>query len=123
MSDKIVVLVTCGSEEEARSIARELVHNRSAACVNILANPVRSIYRWKGSVEEAEERLLIIKTTRRHFRGVQSAIARLHSYEVPEVIALPITAGSKDYLEWLADAVAEPQKKKGGAHGKGRRRK
>src|SRR5271169_4538324 len=106
MSDKIVVLVTCASEKEAERIARAVVEARLAACGNVLRAPVRSIYRWKGKVESAKEFLLIIKSSRRRFAQLQKAIRRLHSYEVPEIIALPIAAGSRDYLAWLAESVA-----------------
>jgi len=111
MTDKLVVLVTCRSAKEAERIARGLVAARLAACGNILRSPVRSIYRWKEKIESATEALLIIKTSRRRFREVQAAIKRLHSYEVPEIIALPIAAGSEGYLSWLAESVA-PQKKR-----------
>jgi periplasmic divalent cation tolerance protein len=111
MTEKLVVLVTCRSAKEAERIARSLVEERLAACGNILRSPVRSIYRWKEKIESATEVLLIIKTSRRRFREVQAAIKRLHSYEVPEIIALPIAAGSEGYLSWLAESVA-PQKKR-----------
>ncbi len=105
MTDKIIVLVTCGSAKEARCVARALVERRLAACVNILATPVQSIYRWKGRIESAKESLLVIKTSRKRFKPLQGAIQRLHSYEIPEIIALPVTAGSRDYLNWISDSV------------------
>ena len=105
MTDKIVVLVTCGSAKEARRIARSLVEQRLAACVNILEVPVRSIYRWKGKVESEKETLLIVKSSRKRFPALQNAIERLHSYDVPEIIALPIESGSRDYLAWLAESI------------------
>ena len=108
MTDKIVVLVTCGSAKEARKIARALVEQRLAACVNIFPTPVQSVYRWKGKVESAKECLLSIKTTRRRFAALQRAIRRLHSYDTPEIIALPIAAGSLDYLAWVAESVLGP---------------
>ena len=111
MTDKLVVLVTCRSTKEAERIARNLVETRLAACGNILRSPVRSIYRWKEKIESAREVLLVIKTSRRRFPKLEAAIKRLHSYEVPEVIALPITAGSKSYLSWLAESVAPRQKR------------
>lgn len=110
MTDKLVVLVTCRSAKEAERIARSLVQKRLAACANILRSPVRSIYRWKGKIESAREVLLIIKTSRRGFSKLQAAIKRLHSYEVPEIIALPIAAGSQSYLSWLAKSVASRKK-------------
>jgi periplasmic divalent cation tolerance protein len=88
-----------------------LVEARLAACGNILRSPVRSIYRWKEKIESAKEVLLLIKTSRHSFPAVQAAIKRLHSYEVPEIIALPIAAGSHSYLSWLAESVA-PRKKR-----------
>lgn len=100
MTDKIVVLTTCGSEEEARKVAHGLVEGRLAACVNV-APGVHSIYRWKGSVEEAGEWLLVIKTRRDLFPGVREAITRLHSYELPECVALPVADGSEAYLAWI----------------------
>ena len=105
MTDKIVVLVTCGSRKEGRKIGRALVKARLAACVNVLQAPVESIYRWKGSVDTAKEFLLIIKTSRARFAAVAKAVKRLHSYDVPEVIALPIEKGSREYLAWLEECV------------------
>jgi periplasmic divalent cation tolerance protein len=110
MTDKIVVLVTCGSAKEARKIARALVEHRIAACANILASPVHSIYRWKGTVESAKEFLLIIKTTKARFPKLKAAVKRLHTYDVPEIIALPITAGAKNYLTWISDSVVSAAK-------------
>jgi periplasmic divalent cation tolerance protein len=110
MTDKLVVLVTCRSAKEAERIASRLVQTRLAACGNILRSPVRSIYRWKEKIESAREFLLVIKTSRRRFPELQAAIKHLHSYELPEIIALPIAAGSQGYLSWLADSVA-PRKK------------
>jgi periplasmic divalent cation tolerance protein len=109
MTDKIVVLVTCGSVREARMIANALVEQKLAACVNILTAPVHSIYRWKGKVESAKETLLVIKSTRKRFAALRRAILLLHSYEVPEILALPIAAGSRDYLTWIADSVRTPR--------------
>jgi periplasmic divalent cation tolerance protein len=105
MTDKIVVLVTCGSAKEAGRIARSLVEQRLAACVNILEVPVRSVYRWKGSVESAKELLLVIKSSRKQFAELERAIKKLHSYETPEIIALPIERGSREYLAWLAESL------------------
>jgi periplasmic divalent cation tolerance protein len=103
--DKIVVLVTCGTASEAERIARELVKRRLAACVNLLESPVRSIYRWRGKVENAPEYLLMVKTSRKRLAELQREVERLHSYDVPEVIALPIAAGSEKYLAWLDEIV------------------
>jgi periplasmic divalent cation tolerance protein len=104
MTDKRIVLTTAGSEEEAQKIARHLVEHTLAACVNIIPQ-VESIYRWQGKVEEAREWLLIIKTTAAAFEPVRQAIAKLHSYELPECICLTIEDGSPGYLEWIADSV------------------
>jgi periplasmic divalent cation tolerance protein len=105
MTDKVLVLVTCGSRKEARKIARALVGQRLAACVSEIGVPVASTYRWKGKIESANEFLLLIKTTKKRFAAVRDAVRELHSYEVPEIIALPIAAGSRDYLGWIADSV------------------
>ena len=98
-------MVTCGSAREARKIARALVERRLAACGNVVEAPVRSIYRWKGKVESAKEYLLLIKTTRKRFSALQGEVKRLHSYDVPEIIALPIAAGSAEYLRWVSECV------------------
>ena len=103
--DKIVVLTTCGSAREVRRIARKLVQTRLAACVNVVRSPVESIYRWKGKVESAKEVLLVIKTSAKKFPQVERTIRELHSYDVPEIIALPVVAGSRDYLAWLNDSL------------------
>jgi len=100
MTDKIVLFVTCAGPEEARRIATHLIESRLAACVNLLP-PVRSIYHWKGAIEEGEETLMIIKSARPVFEQLKAAIIRLHSYEVPEIIALPIVDGSAPYLAWM----------------------
>lgn len=99
------VLVTCGSLPEARRIARRVVAARLAACVNIVGAPVESIYRWKGKVEKAREFLLLMKTTAPRLAALEREVQRLHSYDVPEFIALPVTAGSRAYLRWLAGTV------------------
>ena len=82
-----------------------LVERRLAACVNEIGAPVRSVYRWKGKVETAEEFLLVIKTTKRRFAALRAAIVELHSYDVPEIIALPVVEGSRAYLDWIAGSV------------------
>ncbi len=108
MTDKIVVLVTCWSRKEARKIARTLVERRLAACVNEIGIPVASTYRWKGRIESAKEFLLVIKTSRKRFAALRGAVRELHSYEVPEIIALPIVVGSDAYLKWIGDSVKTP---------------
>jgi periplasmic divalent cation tolerance protein len=111
MSQSIVVFVTCASLAEARRIARSVVESRLAACANLLPGQVESIYRWKGRVERARERFLVIKTTRAKFPALREAILRLHSYDVPEIIALPIAAGLPAYLAWIADSVSAQKKR------------
>ena len=105
MTDKIVVLVTCGSAREARKIARPVVAKRLAACANIFSGRVESVYRWKGKVESAREVLMVIKSSRKRFPALEQEIRRWHSYEVPEIIALNIERGSRGYLEWIAESV------------------
>ncbi|MGH9683270.1 MAG: divalent-cation tolerance protein CutA [Candidatus Acidiferrales bacterium] len=106
MTGKIVVLVTCGSAREARRIARTIVERRLAACANLISTPVESIYRWKGKMESAKEFLLVIKATRKRFVALRNAVQNLHSYDVPEIIALPVSAGSQKYLGWIDESVA-----------------
>ena len=101
-SESIVVLVTCGSEEEALNIAHSLVDERLAACVNLIS-PIRSIYRWEGKIWDEKEWLLIIKTGRERFEELEKKVKALHSYSVPEIIGLPIVEGSSSYLEWLKE--------------------
>jgi len=98
-------LVTCPSRVVARRIARTLVTRRLAACVNLLPG-VESVFRWRGKIDQSREVLLLIKTTRRRFSSLAQALARLHPYDVPEVIALPVTAGVAPYLRWVARSVS-----------------
>ena len=104
MTDKRLVLSSAGSQEEARKIAHALVERRLAACVNIVPG-VESIYRWQGKVETAAEWLLQIKTTAEAFPLLRDALAELHSYEVPECIALVVEDGGVSYLEWIEESV------------------
>jgi periplasmic divalent cation tolerance protein len=99
-----VILVTTGSEEQAVSIARALVSERLAACVNIVG-PVRSIYRWRDAVSDDREYLLIIKTRATLYIKVETRVRQLHSYEVPEVLALNADRGSPPYIKWLLDST------------------
>ena len=108
MTDKVVVLVTCGTRREAKRIASRLLEKRLAACVNLLDAPVRSTYRWKGKVETVAEHLLLVKTSRKLLSALGAEVKRLHSYEVPEVIALPIASGSPAYLRWLDECLRRP---------------
>jgi periplasmic divalent cation tolerance protein len=104
MTDKIIVMTSTGSGDEARRIADALVERRQAACVNILKG-VESIYRWKGKTEEAQEWMLLVKTTTDVFDKVCETIRELHSYELPECISIPIADGRADYMKWIDDSV------------------
>jgi len=104
MGEHIVVLITSSTESEAVQIARALVESRLAGCVNIIQG-VRSIYRWQGNVEDEAEVLMIVKTKRGLFDELTRKVKELHSYTVPEIISLPITEGSGEYLEWLDGAT------------------
>jgi periplasmic divalent cation tolerance protein len=104
MTDKRLVLTTCGSIEEARSIAHTLVERQLAACVNIVPH-VESVYRWEGEIETASEWLLVIKTTSEAFDRVRETLTTLHSYELPECIEIGVDDGSAAYLEWIGESV------------------
>jgi periplasmic divalent cation tolerance protein len=104
MTDKRIVLCTTGSEDEARKIARHLVEQRLAACVNVVPQ-IESIYRWQEKVESGTEWLLLIKTTLKQFPSVRNAIQELNSYDLPECIAISIEDGNAAYLEWIAQSV------------------
>lgn len=102
---EIIVFITASKEDEAVTIARALVEDRLAGCVNIVRN-IRSIYRWQGNIEDDQEVLMIAKTKTKLFNALEKKVKELHSYTVPEIIAMPIVTGSKDYLKWLNDATA-----------------
>lgn len=102
--DQIVVLITAGSEAEATTIARALVEKELVACVNILPG-IRSIFQWEGKVTEEQEVLLMAKTVSKVFQEVAATVKSLHSYSVPEVIALPIQEGLPEYLNWIFDVT------------------
>ena len=102
MSQPIVVLVTCGSEEEALKIANALVEEHLAACVNIIS-PIRSIYRWEGKIWDEKEWLLIVKTQSHRFGELEKKVKSLHSYAVPEIVSLPIVECSSSYINWLEE--------------------
>ncbi|MGH7915203.1 MAG: divalent-cation tolerance protein CutA [Candidatus Binataceae bacterium] len=117
-----IVLVTAGAERQARSIARRLVNERLAACVNIIG-PVRSVYRWRDAIEDEPEFLLLIKTRASLLRRMERRVIELHSYEVPEVLALAPTGGSAAYLGWLLEAtMSKPLRAKARATGSRRGR-
>jgi len=99
-TDRIIVLITAGSEEEAHKIAESLVNGKKAACVNIVPR-VDSLFWWEDKLDSARESLLLVKTKASLFPEIVELVKRTHSYEVPEIIALPIIAGSEDYLKWL----------------------
>jgi len=99
-TDSIIVLITAGSEEEAHRIAESLVKGKKAACVNIVPG-VDSLFWWEGKLDSARESLLLVKTKASLFSEIISLVKEIHSYEVPEIIALPIIGGSEDYLKWL----------------------
>jgi len=97
---KIVILITTGSEEEAHRIADQLLNQRKAACVNIMPK-IDSLFWWQGKLDSAQESLLVIKTKASKLKEITELVKKVHSYEVPEVIALPIVGGNEDYLKWL----------------------
>ena len=102
MSDISVVLVTAGNSDEALTIARTLVEESLAACVQIIPR-IRSVYRWKGEICDEEESLLIMKTPTQLFPLLQDRVRQLHSYEVPEIVAFPLSLGLPDYLNWVIE--------------------
>jgi periplasmic divalent cation tolerance protein len=109
MLETVVVLCSCSDPEAARSIANALVEQRLAACVSILP-AIESVYRWQEKIESANEALLLIKTTSGHFAALQEKILELHSYDTPEIIALPVVAGLEKYLRWLGEQVSSPDR-------------
>jgi periplasmic divalent cation tolerance protein len=106
MSEYVQVITTVGSKEEGQQIARALVERRLAACVQIIG-PITSVYYWQGAIEESEEWLCLIKSTRTRYAEIEAAIRALHSYETPEILAVPVTAGCAAYLSWLDAAVID----------------
>jgi len=105
-----VVFVTCGTLVESRKIARGVIQKRLAACVNVLLSPMNSYYTWKGKPEVAREYLLVMKTSSKRLEELEKEVKLLHSYEVPEFIALAITGGSRAYLSWLKQSVGRLQR-------------
>ncbi len=113
MTDKVVVYTTCGNITEAEAIARSLIENRRAACVNVIPG-LLSYYRWQGKVENDTELLLMIKTERGLVDDVRRTLETLHSYDLPEMIVLPIIAGSPNYLEWLEQELQPEEDQESG---------
>jgi periplasmic divalent cation tolerance protein len=106
-SDAAIVLTTIGADADTGQLARTLIEERLAACVNVLP-PMRSIYRWKGNIEQDEERQLIIKTTVSRVEALEARLRELHPYELPEFLVLAVSSGSDAYLRWLHDASVGP---------------
>lgn len=102
--DELVVFITASNQDEAMKIAKELIENKLAGCVNIIKD-IRSIYRWEGKIQDDSEALMIAKTQKYIFDSLVEKVKELHSYTVPEIIAIPIIAGSEDYLKWLKDVT------------------
>jgi periplasmic divalent cation tolerance protein len=102
--DAILVLTTVGSEDQAITIARALIEDRLAACVNVLPE-MTSVYRWEGAVQEDRERQLIIKTTRPALDAVRERVHALHGYDLPEFLVLPVDSGSERYLQWIEEST------------------
>ncbi len=109
MSDVCIIMTTVGSEEQAISIAEELVHKKLSACVNIIP-AVRSIYFWKEEVCNDEELLLVIKSVPDKFEEIHAVIRELHSYDLPECICFDLARGCPEYLDWIVRTVATPEK-------------
>ncbi len=103
--DAILVFMTASSREEAEAIARCLVGDRLAACVNILPG-VRSIFRWEDKLSEEDEIFLVAKSTRGRFQGLVQKVHELHSYQVPEIIAIPVVEGAANYLRWISEMTS-----------------
>ncbi len=108
--DYIIVFNTCDSAEMASSIAETLVSNKLAACVNIV-NSVESVYQWQGKIAHDKEILLIIKTRQSLFTQLQNAIQEMHNYELPEIVAVPICSGEKNYLNWIESTTLATENK------------
>ena len=100
MSNYIVIYITTGSVNEAKKIGRALVEEKLAACSNIIS-PIRSIYSWQGKICDDKETLMVLKTRKKLFNQIVKRVEKLHSYDVPEIIAMPIIEGSSKYLSWL----------------------
>lgn len=102
--DNFIVFITASGEDEAAKIAKSLVEARLAGCVNIIKN-IRSVYRWEGKIEDETEVLMIAKTQKKLLDPIIKKVKELHSYSVPEIIAMPVAEGSEDYLKWLQEVT------------------
>ncbi len=109
MTDKVVIMVTAGSRRECRKIARRLIEEKLAACVNI-TQPIQSLFRWEGKIDNSKEFLMFIKTNRDLFPQIKAEISLIHSYHTPEIICLPVIDGSPNYLQWIGDSVRPAEK-------------
>ncbi len=107
-TNAIIVYITASNEEEAARIAHALVSEQLAACVNIIKN-IRSVYSWQGRIEDDSEALMVVKTQGMLFHDLSARVKALHSYEVPEIIAVPVIDGSAEYLKWLHESTREKQ--------------
>jgi periplasmic divalent cation tolerance protein len=105
MSDALVVFMTAANADEARRIANHLVEARLAACVQVLPE-IESVYQWKGAVQREKEVLILAKTTAAQFDALEKAVRAIHSYETPEIVAVPMAAVSEPYRKWLIESVA-----------------
>lgn len=105
MGDKyVIIFVTCSSKREASKIAKKLLNERLIACANIIEG-ISSLFWWKGKLDKAKESLIIAKTARKNFNKIENCIKELHSYEVPEIIAIPIIKGERNYLKWIDESI------------------
>ena len=104
MTDSIVVMITCSSKREANKVKKVLLEKRKAACVNIISS-IDSSFWWKGKINSSLEVLLLAKTKKKMLKGIITLVKKIHSYEVPEIIALPIIGGNRDYLNWIEKEV------------------
>lgn len=105
--NNIVIIITCSSEKEARKIRKALLEKRKVACVNIIPK-IESFFWWKGKIDSCPEVLLLAKTKKSLLKEIITLVKKIHSYEVPEIIALPISGGNKDYLNWIENTVKSP---------------
>jgi len=105
VTEPIIVMITCGNRQEAQSIAERLLEERLVACVNI-AGRIRSLFHWQGAVARESEWLLLMKTRRGCFEELSRLVKQMHSYQVPEIIGMPIMVGNPDYLDWIGEATS-----------------